>query len=398
MINLALLLLIGYFLGSISPAYILGRILRGIDLRTVGEKNAGTTNVYHILGLFPAIITGLFDFSKGLIAMYIAYKLGAPLLAIYLTGMAAVIGHIFPFYLNFRGGQGVATCVGILFYLMFTLLKSQFLPWESIVILAITVLAILIITKQKYFLALIVMPALAYIIFKNYHFNLTTFFAGLILVYIFGLNIYLSYKRHLFDLKEKTLDKIRPWRTVMRPLAIVFPMAYFYVDKSILLWIIGVIGLIFVIMDLARLGSKNINLFFQNKATKVYKKGEEKRFSSISLFFISSFLVILIFPKMIAILALSFLIFGDVFAKFFGLEYGRMKLFGEKTLEGSLAHFTICLLVGYILWPYVGLSPVVILAGVFSATISEALPLGVNDNLSVSLISGAIMYIVQMFI
>lgn len=388
---------IGYILGSISPAYILGRVLKNIDIRKVGEKNAGTTNVYHELGLWPAAVTAIYDLGKGLLAILIGRWLGVPEVIQYLAGLSAVAGHIFPFYLGFRGGQGAATCVGLLFYFLYLLLQDRFLPLESIGILAIVVLALYMITRQKKFLILVVAPALSFMIFKHYQINLAAVFTEIIILYLFALNIYLSWRDKLFVLKKETLEKILPWRTIMRPLAIIFPLMYFFLDKNIVLWVLGVLAGMFITLDVVRLMHKGVGIFFVAKATRVFKKGEEKRFSSMSLFMLSSFITILIFPKMIAITAIIFLIFGDVFAKFFGSEYGKIKIFGEKTLEGSIAHLVVCLLAGYILWSYVGLLPSIIVTGALAATISEALPWDINDNLSVPLISASAMFIAERF-
>lgn len=392
-----LVILIGYLLGSVSPAYFLGKLLKQIDIREVGEKNAGTTNAYKILGFWPAVVTAFFDLSKGLLAMLIAYYFGLGELVIYLSGIAAVLGHIFPFYLGFRGGQGAATCTGILFYFLYVLLKQHFLPLESIGILLLVIIAILIITRQKHFLPLIIMPALAFMIGQHYSFDLIIIFSELILIYLFVLNIFLSYQRGLFKLKESTLEKIRPWRTFMRPLASVFPIGYYFLDRNFILLIIGIIGGIFTLVDITRLLSPRLNLLLHHKKARIYKKGEEKTFSSISLFLISAFLLILLFPKPIAIVAMVFLIFGDVFAKFFGLEYGKIEIFAPKTLEGSLAHLTVCLLVGYLMLPYVDLSPIIIATGALVATIVEALPLRINDNFSVSISAALAMLLLNSF-
>lgn len=390
-------IIIGYLIGAISPAYFLARLIKKKDIRQLGDKNAGTTNVYHVLGLWPAVVTALFDLTKGLIAMLVAYYLGVSELVIYLAGLAAALGHIFPFYLKFRGGQGVATLTGILLYNLFILVKTEHLPVASLFILAIVSLVLLIITRKKDFLALVVVPGLLVVVFTNYQNSLTKTFTEIILSYIFILNIYLAYKTKLFDLKPETIRRILPWRTVMRPLAAVFPISYFYLDRDILLWILAIIASPFLLFDLVRLLSRKINLFFFTKNQKVLKKGEEKRFSSMTLFLVASFLVILIFSKPIAIAVLIFLIFGDVFAKFFGSEYGRIKIFGEKTLEGSLAFFTVSLLAAYLMSPYLDLSPSILIAGVIAATIAEALPLGVNDNFSIALFSAAVMFLVQKY-
>jgi len=113
----ALAIFTGSLLGSVNPAFFFGKILRGIDIREHGTKNAGTTNTKKVLGIGPAIVTAIFDLSKGLIAIWIASALGPPPVWAYLAGLSAIFGHIFPFYLNFRGGQGTATAVGLLFYL-----------------------------------------------------------------------------------------------------------------------------------------------------------------------------------------------------------------------------------------------------------------------------------------
>lgn len=66
---------VGYFLGSLSPSYILGRVLRGIDIREHGDGNAGTVNAVKVLGLLPGILTGLVDISKGIAAVLFSYEL-----------------------------------------------------------------------------------------------------------------------------------------------------------------------------------------------------------------------------------------------------------------------------------------------------------------------------------
>ncbi|WP_296865977.1 glycerol-3-phosphate acyltransferase [Thermosyntropha sp.] len=98
----------GYFLGSIPTAYILGR-LRGIDVRKHGSGNVGTMNTARILGWKEAVIVFIMDTGKGVVAVVLARYVGID------TGIAvvsAVAGHIFPLWLKGRGGKGLATALG----------------------------------------------------------------------------------------------------------------------------------------------------------------------------------------------------------------------------------------------------------------------------------------------
>ena len=121
----------GYLLGSINPAYIFGK-LRGFDIRNRGSGNAGATNVTLVIGKAAGLLCALLDIFKS----YAAYKLARilfPLLtyAGILAGCCCVLGHIFPVWMNFAGGKGLA-CIGglILAYdvkLFFILLLAEVL-------------------------------------------------------------------------------------------------------------------------------------------------------------------------------------------------------------------------------------------------------------------------------
>jgi len=160
--------------------------------------------------------------------------------------------------------------------------------------------------------------------------------------------------------------------------------------------LIGSIALFFLVLDIIRLFSKRINIFFFDTLKDFYKSKEYRKFSSITLFLIAGFLTILLFDMNIAALAVSFMIFGYFFSKFFGIQFGRTRIF-KKTLEGSLAHFNACIISGYILLHFLSFPLYIYLTGVMVATISEALPLGVDDNFSVALLSASSMYVFYLF-
>jgi glycerol-3-phosphate acyltransferase PlsY len=115
-----LLIIFGYLTGSIPFGLLYGR-LAGIDVRQQGSGNIGATNVNRLLGRKLGILTLASDLLKGLLPMLLAAQLlgnrpDAPLWTM-LTGLAAFIGHCWPLYLQFRGGKGVATALGIFIYL-----------------------------------------------------------------------------------------------------------------------------------------------------------------------------------------------------------------------------------------------------------------------------------------
>ncbi len=104
--------IISYFLGNISFAFILGKIFTKKDVRDYGSGNAGATNAFRVLGKKIGIMVFLGDALKGIIAVLIGRKLGADIGA-YIAGAAVIIGHNWPALLNFRGGKGVATTIGV---------------------------------------------------------------------------------------------------------------------------------------------------------------------------------------------------------------------------------------------------------------------------------------------
>jgi len=105
-------LALAYLVGSVPFAFLLSR-RRGIDLRKVGSRNIGATNVLRTSGVLTAVIAMGLDAVKGAIAVVVAQRLtggiGAPMAA----GLASVVGHIYPVWLRFRGGKGVATAAGV---------------------------------------------------------------------------------------------------------------------------------------------------------------------------------------------------------------------------------------------------------------------------------------------
>jgi len=113
---LASSLAIGYLLGAIPVGIFAGRALGGIDPRDAGSRNIGFTNVLRVAGNTAGIVTLIGDMGKGALAVLLArHLLGAADSEWELAaGGAAILGHIFPLFLGFKGGKGVATALGVL--------------------------------------------------------------------------------------------------------------------------------------------------------------------------------------------------------------------------------------------------------------------------------------------
>ena len=103
---------LGYLFGSIPFALLLTRPL-GIDLRAAGSRNIGAANVLRTAGVAPAEAVMLLDGLKGAVAVLIARLMTGNLAVVTTAGLAAIVGHVYPAWLHFRGGKGVAASAGV---------------------------------------------------------------------------------------------------------------------------------------------------------------------------------------------------------------------------------------------------------------------------------------------
>ncbi len=110
---LPLLIVLGYLIGSVPFAYLLTRRLAGIDLRTKGSGNVGAANVLRTAGVRTAMAVVGLDIAKGGLAVGLSKVLDSDPTGAVAAGIAAIIGHIYPVWIGFRGGKGVATACGV---------------------------------------------------------------------------------------------------------------------------------------------------------------------------------------------------------------------------------------------------------------------------------------------
>ena len=146
-----LLLITAYLLGSIPSSVWIGRYFYGIDVRESGSGNAGTTNTLRVLGWKAALPVLVVDIFKGFVAVCLAGLTNIPHSSdSYITfqiflGVAALVGHVFPIYVGFKGGKGVATLCGLIFAIVpvatlismgiffITLLTTKYVSLSSLV-------------------------------------------------------------------------------------------------------------------------------------------------------------------------------------------------------------------------------------------------------------------------
>jgi glycerol-3-phosphate acyltransferase PlsY len=103
-----------YLVGSIPWSYLIVRVLQGLDIRALGSGNVGATNVLRTAGKGAGIAALLLDAGKGVAVVLVTRALDAPPYVVCVSAVAVVLGHVFPVFLRFRGGKGVATAAGAL--------------------------------------------------------------------------------------------------------------------------------------------------------------------------------------------------------------------------------------------------------------------------------------------
>ena len=190
-IEILLIFSLSYLSGSIPFGLILTKVFLNKDLRKIGSKNIGATNVLRTGNKLIAGLTLMFDITKGVIPVLLTKEYFTDL--IYLSSLAAFLGHIFPVWLKFKGGKGVATYLGIIFVLSLNLSFIFCISW--IIISLIT----------KYSSLSSIMSALIIFIFSflNNNFELTSY------LFITFIIILYTHRQNIVRIKNKSEDKIK---------------------------------------------------------------------------------------------------------------------------------------------------------------------------------------------
>ncbi len=209
---IACFMILSYFLGSIPSGLIIGKVFKNIDIREHGSKNTGATNATRVLGFKYGFFAFLFDGLKGALVIFIVYLIGQITgnQSFYLVsqyninissvyGMAAVLGHVFPIYINFKGGKAVATSAGMIFAI------------EPFIALGVIIIFLIVFLKTRYVsLASTTAAVLALIAFgvrifiQDSLYNMPTRIMDFVIVTCLGILIFIRHKLNYKRLREGT--------------------------------------------------------------------------------------------------------------------------------------------------------------------------------------------------
>lgn len=170
---------------------------------------------------------------------------------------------------------------------------------------------------------------------------------------------------------------------------LILPVIYLFMDKSTMLVLVGGLTGVAITVELGKWLSPRFREIFFRLFTPLLRSHERQgAITGATYYLISTLLCILFFDKHLAVVCIFFMVLGDMSAALVGKMWGRTKLTGQKSLEGSVACFIVCTAIALVKF-----HPIVGITGALVATFVEIIPLRIDDNLTVPLLSGAVMHV-----
>lgn len=380
----------GYLLGSISPAYILGKALKGIDVRDQGFRNAGARNVYHLLGAIPASITAIIDLGKGIAAILIADRLlNLPDSWLFVPAWAAVLGHIFPFYLRFRGGKGMAVATGMTLLLcVLAMVEGLFAPLQLVVVLAVAAL-VFGASRSGDLTALVGFLSLSVVTFLELDFSPVGLLMCSLSLYCFALGVRGTVVQRVFVIDTEI--EMKWWRVIARPFALLLIPIDLLFGRTPLLFIMAGIGVVLIGTDIFR-------MLTRYQLQQLFKKKEIKRFSSMTSFVVAVFIIFLVFRGEIPYLGLVYITIGDMFSKIIGIKFGKHRLLRDRTLEGSLGFLAGSFMAGWVIYRLLPVPAYATIAGPLFASGVELFSMDLDDNFTVGIVTSGFLFALHYFL
>ena len=201
--DIVLVVCFSYLSGSIPYGLIFIKIFKGKDVRKIGSGNIGATNVLRTGNKFLAALTLFFDVLKGYVPVIVSQYYFPEI--IQLSCLFAFLGHLFPVWLKFRGGKGVATYLGILLALSYGLSLLFIFTWIAVLLIfKYSSVSSMFASMTVFFVTLIKDTAL-----ESISTNLNTDSDLRLILFIFFILIIFTHKKNIFNLKNKTEQKIK---------------------------------------------------------------------------------------------------------------------------------------------------------------------------------------------
>ncbi len=198
-INLIILIIFGYLLGSIPWGYLFCKA-RGVDIRQVGSGAIGGTNVSRVLGMKFGILVGILDVAKAAVPVYLAVRFLFLDWQVALVALTPILGHIFPVWLRFKGGKGVASVFGVLFVL---------LNWQAVLALAIIQVIALVSVRVMSFASL-TMASFIPLVIVVFSYSLPFYVLGIVLAVL----IWWAHRENLQRIKEGKESQFKFKKTI----------------------------------------------------------------------------------------------------------------------------------------------------------------------------------------
>lgn len=167
---------------------------------------------------------------------------------------------------------------------------------------------------------------------------------------------------------------------------------YAYMGRGPGLWMLLSVTVFATGLDLIRLNSQPLNRFIFKHFSKFIRKSEDKVLTGTPWYMMGILAAAALYSTQVAVYSVAFLACGDVAATSVGEKWGTIKISGKKSLQGTLAFFAASVIAGVVInYSFYPVSAFVFIAGAFSASLVEVIPLRINDNLSIPVIAGAVM-------
>jgi glycerol-3-phosphate acyltransferase PlsY len=180
-------MVVSYLIGSVPTGYIVVRLVKGVDIRTIGSGSIGATNVRRAMGQGWAVFVSIADMLKGTLALLVtATSASTESWLLSLAGFAVVMGHNYPLWLKFKGGKGVATTYGVVFFLW---------PYESFAVALLSgAIWYAVMTTTRYvslasMTSLLALPVFFWMLDAPFPFILVSFVLAVFALYRHGSNI-----------------------------------------------------------------------------------------------------------------------------------------------------------------------------------------------------------------